>query len=475
VGPEQLSEVLTVKASKLGLLLLILAFGAAVETAWQLRGKVDIGPTGCRVLRGRFYGPSFRFEAAKKVEVSSLGEQAKVEISNAFGSVKVVEGEAGTVSVALKKVVFLPTEAEARVFADKIQIEASTGDGALRIGTNREALARDSEPTGFETHLEVSAPPRTILRVRNNHGAVDVAGAAEVDVDSSFEDVRIERVAGNVVARANHGNVRIDQVGGELTIRSRHGDVQISGVDGPVEVVHAHGDVSAERVAGLRLEVKNGNVTASEVRGGFLFRGSRAQVEASAVAESAEVETSFGAVRLRDVKADATVKVEHGEVDVRDVGGAARVSTSYDQAVLQGISGRADVRVSHGGVRASLLRGGAKVEASGDEVEIDGFAGPLEVEASRCGRVRLIPSGALADAVSVVSRGGDIELTVTPDSRFALDAKSSTGEVHAEVPGLEATVRESRRIEGRVGSGGAVVKLRAEHGDVTLVASSDPR
>ena len=52
MGPEQLSEVLTVKASKLGLLLLILAFGAAVETAWQLRGKIDIGPTGCRVLRG---------------------------------------------------------------------------------------------------------------------------------------------------------------------------------------------------------------------------------------------------------------------------------------------------------------------------------------------------------------------------------------------------------------------------------------
>lgn len=457
------------KASKIGLLLLILAFGAAVETAWQLRGQLDIGPTGCRVLRGRFYGPSFRFESARRVAVSS---ETRVEVTNAFGSVKVVEAEAGAVSVTLEKVVFLPTEAEARTFAERVQIEAETESGVVRIGTNRGALERASAPTGLETHLSVSVPPGTAVRVRNSHGVVDVKGASEADVETSFEDVRLERIAGNVTARAAHGNVRIAEVGGRLDLQSRHGDVEISAVKGPSVVVHAHGDVSAERVAGLTVELKNGSLTATDVRGGLVVRGDRAPVEASAVAESAKIETSFAAVRLRDVKGDAHVKARHGEVDLSDVGGAALVDTSYDDAALQGIAGRAEVKVDHGGVRASRLRGGAKIEASGDAVEVDGFTGPLEVEAQRCGHVRLVPSGALTEAVTVLSRAGDIELAVPPDSRFALDASSSGGEVRSEVSQLAATVREPRRIEGRVGNGGALVKLRAENGDVALVATS---
>ena len=49
-------------ARKIGLLLLLLGFGATVETAWQVRGDVGIGPEGCRVIGGRFYGPSWSFE-----------------------------------------------------------------------------------------------------------------------------------------------------------------------------------------------------------------------------------------------------------------------------------------------------------------------------------------------------------------------------------------------------------------------------
>ena len=48
-------------ARKIALLLLILGVGAVLETAWAVKGHVDIGPEGCRVLGGRFYGPSYDF------------------------------------------------------------------------------------------------------------------------------------------------------------------------------------------------------------------------------------------------------------------------------------------------------------------------------------------------------------------------------------------------------------------------------
>ena len=51
-------------ARKIALLVLIVGFAATVETAWNVRGDVNIGPEGCRVMGGRFYGPSWSFEDA---------------------------------------------------------------------------------------------------------------------------------------------------------------------------------------------------------------------------------------------------------------------------------------------------------------------------------------------------------------------------------------------------------------------------
>jgi hypothetical protein len=52
-----------VTGRRIGLLFLILVMGGAVDAAWFLRQNVGVGPTGCRVVRGRFYGPSFTFSA----------------------------------------------------------------------------------------------------------------------------------------------------------------------------------------------------------------------------------------------------------------------------------------------------------------------------------------------------------------------------------------------------------------------------
>ena len=104
-------------ARKIGMLLLLLAFGATVETAWQVRGDVRIGPEGCRVMSGRFYGPSFTFEQTAERAVAAAAP--RIEVRNAFGEVRVVAGAPGTVRVRLRKVVFLPTEDKAKAFADR--------------------------------------------------------------------------------------------------------------------------------------------------------------------------------------------------------------------------------------------------------------------------------------------------------------------------------------------------------------------
>ena len=49
---------------KIALLILIVGFAATVETAWNLQCDIHFGAEGCRVMGGRFYGPSWTYEAS---------------------------------------------------------------------------------------------------------------------------------------------------------------------------------------------------------------------------------------------------------------------------------------------------------------------------------------------------------------------------------------------------------------------------
>ena len=107
------------RASKVGLLVLILVFGGLVETAWFVENRFDVGPSGCRVLGWRPYGPSFSFEEQQRHPVTAA---TALEVENAFGAVRVKKGEPGQVQVLLRKVVFRRTEEEARAFAQNIRL-----------------------------------------------------------------------------------------------------------------------------------------------------------------------------------------------------------------------------------------------------------------------------------------------------------------------------------------------------------------
>jgi hypothetical protein len=219
-----------VSAKKIGLLLLLLGFGAVVETAWNLRGDVRIGPEGCRVIGGRFYGPSFTFEE-KAEEALEPGETPRVALRNAFGRVRVQAGPAGIVRVTLRKVVYLSPEDKARALSDQVHILLTRDDDQVRIATNREAVAR-SEDVGLETHLDVEVPPDAVVDVHNDHGRVELTGVAAGDVDTSFDDVAVERVAGRLKVDTRQGGVSVNDVGGDLEVTARHGDVDVTAARG---------------------------------------------------------------------------------------------------------------------------------------------------------------------------------------------------------------------------------------------------
>jgi DUF4097 and DUF4098 domain-containing protein YvlB len=448
-------------ARKIVLLLLILGAGAVLETAWAVKGHVDIGPEGCRVLGGRFYGPSYAFEETSRTQVPA---GAPLQVTNAFGRVEVVAGEEGVVELTLRKVVYRATEAEARKFADRVSARVDTAGGVVRVATNRDVVGRDDR-VGFETHLSLVVPPATPVTVTNEHGAVEVQDASSAEVTSSFDDVRVTRVKGAVDVKSRHGDVRVSDVEGPLALNNRHGAVEVRNVGGRAKLDVQHGPVSATAVGGLEIEHAHGDVSAEDVRGDLRIVHKHGAVVVRGVRGSASVQASFGDVEVADVDADARVKVEHGEAKVREVKGAVVAEATHDDVEIEDVEGPAEVAVTHGGVRAARVEKGLKVKASGDDVDLEEVRGAVDVLQER-GSVRVAHRGPLSDPIDIRARRGSIHLAVPSGSLFELEAETRRGDVDAEVTGLTLT-RERKRAYGSVGEGGARVKLAAD-GDVTV-------
>jgi hypothetical protein len=460
-----------VKARKIGLLVLILCFGALSEISYNVRHELSFGPTGCRVLSGKFYGPSFDFESEERHAVSA---PVSVEIDNAFGGVRVESGEPGEIRLALRTVVFLPTEEQARSVASRIELRTEDLGSTFKVATNRRAVAKDREEVGFETHLELVVPPDTVVRVRNEHGAVSVADVASADVESSYEPLRVERIAGGAQVRSRHGDIFVSAVKGSLSLHSRHGDVELEDVEGPSTLEVERGNVTGSRLGATELELSSGNLTAEQLSGNLRVVATHARIFASDVTGDADITTSYRDVELRRVGGEARVRADRGHVRLEAVGGAARAVTSYDGVSLSDMAGPVEVEVSHGGVEAQGLMAGASIKSAGDDVILRGFKGPLVVEARR-GDVELVPEGPVTETISVSAPHGGISLQVTPGSRFELEILAAADQIDADVPGLSVIESGPRKLLGRVGDGGPSVELRAERGEVRLTTPSPAR
>jgi DUF4097 and DUF4098 domain-containing protein YvlB len=456
------------KGAKIGLLIVILAFGSTVETAWRVRNRLGAGAWGWFMMGGKFHGPSFTFTAD---QTESVPAGTPVAVENAFGGVKIVQGAPGEVKVALRKVVYLPTQEKARAFAERIRVQVVREGNTLRILTNREELDRSASSvegeTGYETHLDLVVPSGTAVKVVNEHGAIDVADVAEADLSGSHESVRVSRVAGPVTIQGRHGDVHASGIKGDLRLTNKHGDVTVEDVEGRVTLDVEHGGITAARVGSLTVNSAHGDVTVETVHGDLEVHGQHGAVQGREVTGRASVDTAFDGIVLEKIGGDAKARSEHGEIRLTDVTGAASAEASFDDVILTRIGGPATIVVQHGAARGQGLSKGAVVRASGDEVVLEEFRGPVEIESERAA-VRLLPAGAIGAGVKVTSTHGTIELQVPAGSRFDLKASADHGQISADVPGLSTTATSAGKLDATLGGGGNAVTLSTTHGDVTL-------
>ena len=262
-------------ARKIALLVLIVGFAATVETAWNVRGDVNIGPEGCRVMGGRFYGPSWSFEAAAERALAA-GEAPRLEVENAFGEVKLTAGAPGVVKVRLRKVVFQPTEEKARAFAERIELRL-TGDGDAGAGLHEPRRDRPPRPDRLRDPPRDRGPARDRGRGAQRARARRALGRGGRRRRRVLRR-RLDREAWRETSSSRPATATwpCEGIGGALELNSRHGSVSVSGVRGASKLDVQHGDVEVRRSAGLEVDLAHGELKAEGVGGDLVVRGEHA-------------------------------------------------------------------------------------------------------------------------------------------------------------------------------------------------------
>ncbi len=263
-----------------------------------------------------------------------------------------------------------------------------------------------SERAEAEEVVQLGAPAGGIFRVHNSNGRTHVFGEDREDIEITLG--KVSRAESSDAAAALLDEIRLarDETGDALE----------------VEVIAPR---KWNRRGHANLEI-------------HLPRGM--QVDVSGVNGRVEIEGVRGAVRARSSNGSATIS---------DVVGDIQVATSNAKVSCSCTCGRLMARSSNGKIELQEHRGSVDASTSN---------GPIRCSLDQVGK----------HGVHLATSNGRIVLDLPDDVDADVDIRVDNGVIRNDRELCEVTRQSDGRMRGRIGAGGAMIKLRTSNGWVSL-------
>lgn len=229
----------------------------------------------------------------------------------------------------------------------------------------------------------------------------------------------------------------------EIAVSTFDGSIEVRPWDRPdVEVVVEKHAASKESAASIVVDAQqSGNKITVDVRAphtsGFSFH----------IGRSAKLIVSMPAA------GDLAARSGDGSIDV------------------ERIAGTVDLHSGDGSIRARALKGDVSVTSGDGSIRIDGAFGALRAHTGDGSITVLAADGARASKDWDITTGdGSVTLELPKAFGAELDAHTGDGRIHLEdVTVANVTGRLDRRsLKGRIGDGGAALRIRTGDGSITL-------
>jgi DUF4097 and DUF4098 domain-containing protein YvlB len=293
---------------------------------------------------------------------------------------------------------------------------------------------------GSRIERELALAPGGTFLLDTDAGSVTLAGTSESnvrvvitskvdDVESRF-DFRFDELPGRVeVHAAKKGTKLFSWFGwGDGGLRY---EVRVPS-DTDIEIQTSGGSIEVQTLQGqARLDTSGGSIRAAKVGGAL------------------EISTSGGSISIEDAEAGANAETSGGGITVERVRGNLHAETSGGSITIEDVTGDVDAQTSGGSIRITQAGGRVSAETSGGSVTC----------AFRSGNAR---GGDLSTS------GGGIQVSLDPSIGLEIDAQTSGGSVTADLPVTRAGETDRSNLRGKVGAGGAMLRLRSSGGPIRI-------
>ena len=263
-----------------------------------------------------------------------------------------------------------------------------------------------SERLETEETLDLEVTEKRLLSVYNANGRTAVSGEERDNIEVRV--TKIARAESEEGARALLDEIRVTStdVAGALEL-----DVEIPR--------------KWNRRGSVNLEIRLPSDLSVELT------GANGRLDVCGVKGAVSVQSSNGAASLRDIVGDVTVSTSNAKVFCSHICGHLVARSRNGRILLEGHSGSIDASTSNGSIRVSL-----------DDVGLDG--------------------------VQLATSNGPIVLALPDPVDCDIDVRVDNGTIRNDRELCQCTRQSNGRVIGRLGEGGALVKLRTSNGSIAL-------
>jgi DUF4097 and DUF4098 domain-containing protein YvlB len=256
--------------------------------------------------------------------------------------------------------------------------------------------------------------------------------------------------------------------GGHLTLDTDLGSVAIVGRDTDEVVIHA--DMSDSHHLEITATQNSSGVTVTGrlTRRSWLdwldFTATHVQFTIDVPRDyPVQVQTSGGSIDVRNLTASAEGRTSGGGIRIRNVVGSINVHTSGGSISAERLNGPTELQTSSGSIDIVDSTGDLDARTSGGSIDLKSIAG----------RVTAVTSGGSIDAevhtnrgVFLKSSGGTITLLLPENVRASIDAQTSGGGAHSQLPLSSTELAERSHLRGAINGGGEPIFLRTAGGSI---------
>ncbi len=386
------------------------------------RNFVYTGPRGAtRVIK----------EFTDSILVSS--SRAVIVVTNPIGDVHLAGWDRRFISVKSQVTVSADVQQKAAELAGKVGV-------VLRQSADRDT---------FFVECTVPNLHDPAVNIDNDVIEVHLPRSNPLLASTSFGNVTVSSLHGDVALSASHGTVAIQDVRGNVTFSGDISEVSVDNVQGNLTMSNNQGPISiAESAGSMTLKNRYSSVTLEDCEGSVVIDNTG----------PVEITSHVGSAQVRN--RNGTVEILHSEGDYV-------VDNSIQPVTVEYIDGSVELGNVRGPIRVSDVSGSAKAQNQYGSIEASYLSGPVELTNTR-GTTLLMLNKDLSGPSVINSDYGVIRLTLSPDTDVLVKAKTDGGTIESAWPVSVSTAGSVKSTELKIGRGKNELTLSGDRATIIL-------